>query len=303
MESVDALSTRSNAGSPGSPGEFVDMSTEIREPWASAMVQAGLVDPRNGRPSMSRLAEAAESHPSTISAMIAGRRRTSTDLLDRVAVALKMADQREEVYAWAGVAKENGTSFRPHPDADLLTDPERRIVNELIRVMTLGRRQAQPEVMPFAQALEAVKLAGPPAVLPPDFARRVELVTDSGPEGQLILWDVKVSTSSQAWSKGRHNRVAESMRLRQELERAMGRSVRLIVVHLELPGHQPLSNRAHDDAVAQLHQSAMSGPSPQAVFAEAARTVGRAGSVAQSRRDQDQAGEPPSDDAGDMEPR
>lgn len=122
------------------------MSRDVPEPWASRMMRAGLTDPRNGRPSMTKLAEAAGTHPSTVGAMMYGTRKTSQDVIDRVAAALwpgvaDAARRRREVREWVGQALETASPFEPHPDADLLTMKERQAVNELIRLLAASKRQ------------------------------------------------------------------------------------------------------------------------------------------------------------------
>lgn len=127
-------------------GEFVDVSSpEVPEPWASAMVAARLTDPRSGAPSMRALAAAMDTHTSTVSAMIHARRKTSSSIIARAAVALRMEDRVAEVFAWAGVSRSEADSFDPHPDADLLSAEERKAVNDLISLLVRGRReQAAP---------------------------------------------------------------------------------------------------------------------------------------------------------------
>lgn len=146
-EFADGLSTRSVAVEGRMPGESVDVSRQVPEPWASAMERARLVDPRNGRPSMSALAQEVGTHTSTISAMMAGTRKTNTSLVAKVAVALRMEDRVDEVFAWIGRQRTEAEPFTPHPDADLLTSEERQAVNELIRLMTRDRHGAVPANM------------------------------------------------------------------------------------------------------------------------------------------------------------
>lgn len=113
---------------------------DVPEPWATALVRANLVDPRNGRPSMRALAEAADAHTTTIAAMMYGTRQTQGSLIARVAVALRMEDRVNEIFGWVGRARTETEPFSPHPDSDLLTSDERQAVNELIRLMVAGRK-------------------------------------------------------------------------------------------------------------------------------------------------------------------
>lgn len=123
------------------------MSTDIPEPWASVMVAADLVDPRysDPRPSMRRLADEAGTTTSTISAMIHGTRDTSGAIIQRVAVALKMGRQAEQVSQWVGLARSQPRPFQAHRDADLLTAEEQEAVNELIRLLALPKKQGGGE--------------------------------------------------------------------------------------------------------------------------------------------------------------
>lgn len=88
---------------------------------------------------MTALATAVGSHPSTISAMMYGDRKTNGRLVAKVAVALRMEDRLSEVYNWVGRASDSLASFEPHPDADLLSADERKTINDLIRLLTSGR--------------------------------------------------------------------------------------------------------------------------------------------------------------------
>lgn len=118
------------------------MKREVPEPWATAMIEAGHVDPRykTDVASMRQLADAAGTTTSTISAMVTGSRDTDGEILNRVAAAL-MVDPKV-VFGWAGRARSQGRPFEPHRDADLLTAEEQDAVNELIRLLALAKRKA-----------------------------------------------------------------------------------------------------------------------------------------------------------------
>jgi hypothetical protein len=118
------------------------VSNEVPEPWASAMIAANLTDPRYTRPVPSRrkLAEAADTTTSTVSAMIAGTRDTNGSIVQRVAEALGMGDQADVVARWVGLARTQAKPFVPHRDADLLTAEEQEAVNEIIRLMALAKK-------------------------------------------------------------------------------------------------------------------------------------------------------------------
>lgn len=123
---------------------------DVPEPWAALLQKANLVDRRNGRPSMTRLAEAAGVHASTVGAMMYGTRESSADTIDAVAqavaTALRMENPRRRrelrrlIHEWAGRSLTEPSKFLPHPDADLLTKDEREAVNELIRLLAASRK-------------------------------------------------------------------------------------------------------------------------------------------------------------------
>lgn len=267
------------------------MSTDVPEPWASAMIRTGLVDPRNGRPSMSRLAAAVESHPSTISAMMSGSRRSRADLLERVAAALQMSDRVDEVYAWAGMARETNSPFVPHADAELLTADERKIINELIKVMVAGRRTRKPLTLSLDEAL--AKIDGPPVEVRLPSNRRPDLVTEHA-EG-LTVWEVKSYVSP----KNRHTQelggLGQVLMLAQEVEEHLGRPTRGIVVlsmddAREGPGRNAWSAEHRLRAAAE----AFGSNDPIATqYAPAARDRGVKGSVQKERDRQDAVTERP----------
>ena len=98
------------------------MSTiEPQEPWASAMIAVGAVDPRReGVASWNRLGEIADVHTSTITGFIAGDRTPSTRTIRKIATTeptwgpLKtavLADRR----AGRGVCASHGRSTRGRP--------------------------------------------------------------------------------------------------------------------------------------------------------------------------------------------
>lgn len=127
-------------------------SRDVPEPWAKLLTQARLVDPRNGLPSMSRLAEESGVHASTISAMMYGDRRTRPASVDKVsdtiAARLRITNPdvlRSEIARWVGQALGDERRFEPHPDADLLSPQERKAVNELIRLLAAPKRLAQSQ--------------------------------------------------------------------------------------------------------------------------------------------------------------
>jgi hypothetical protein len=100
---------------------------------------------------MSRLAEAADMHASTVAAMMYGSRTSQAEKIDQVADAISDAwrlteesqrlTMRSQVHRAVGRALRATEPFKPHPDADLLTPMERKTVNELIRLLALSKKE------------------------------------------------------------------------------------------------------------------------------------------------------------------
>jgi hypothetical protein len=122
-------------------GQSVDVSREVPEPWASALVAAKLTDPRNGKPSMRALAAKARTTTTTISAMMYGERETKNDVVERVTNALGMEDRVVMVMGWVDRERTQARPFSPHPDANLLTTDEQEAINEIIRLMALPKKR------------------------------------------------------------------------------------------------------------------------------------------------------------------
>lgn len=112
---------------------------DIPEPWHSAMLGAGITDPRSAkRPSLSELGRRVDAHTSTLSAMITGQRETRQEIVDKVAEALRV--DPVTVAQWVGRARTEKLPYKPHPDADLMTDEERAAVNGIIGLFVKQRR-------------------------------------------------------------------------------------------------------------------------------------------------------------------
>lgn len=119
------------------------MSREVPEPWASRMVEKKFTDTRYdvAAPSMSRLAEAIGVHTSTVSSAIRGTRKPSAETVAALAEALGA-----DVAQWLG-GQYHGP-WEPPAASALLTDRQRKAVEEIIHVMT--ERQEQPDGTPIA---------------------------------------------------------------------------------------------------------------------------------------------------------
>lgn len=119
------------------------MSTEPQD-WESALVAAGVVDRRSGRRgSWTRLAEMIGVHTSTLTAMRDGTKETEQAILNRVAEALRL-DPRT-VSDWAGRVRSERSAYRPPKDADLLSNEERKAVNNLIALLAKPKKRGQTD--------------------------------------------------------------------------------------------------------------------------------------------------------------
>lgn len=124
------------------------MERTLSEPWATRLVERGFTDPRytHDVPSLSRLAEACGMHTSTVSAAIKGTgRKPSAET-----VAALVRELGDDVAGWLGEATVRPWS--PPAEASLLTDRQRRAVEELIRSMT--ERPNQTAQRPHLRAVD-----------------------------------------------------------------------------------------------------------------------------------------------------
>lgn len=115
--------------------------SQIPEPWATAMVRAGMTDPRyyEPRPSMGRLAEAAGVHTTTVSRMVHGLKRPDPANVAAVAAALRLSPV--EVSGWVNQARSVQAEYVPPAEVNLLTRREQDALSELIRSIAATREQ------------------------------------------------------------------------------------------------------------------------------------------------------------------
>ena len=113
--------------------------SQVPEPWATAMIEVGFTDPRydDPRPSMSRLAEAAGVHTTTVSRMVHGLKRPDPANVARVADALRR-DVRE-VSGWVRQARTAPIEYTVPSEVNLLTRREQDAISELIRAIAATR--------------------------------------------------------------------------------------------------------------------------------------------------------------------
>lgn len=105
--------------------------------WDSALVSAGLVDPRNGNPSRNQLAKRVGMSSSALNAVIDGRSEPRAMTIQKIADALGV-DVRI-VSSWVGQERTERDPYAPPAEADLLTDRQRRAVDEIIRAIVAER--------------------------------------------------------------------------------------------------------------------------------------------------------------------
>lgn len=106
--------------------------------WDEALIAAGFTDRRSGKgPSWTALAEAIGKHPSTLTAMRDGTRKTDQATIDAVAKALHL-DPRL-IAKWAGRARSETDPYVPPSEANLLDRDERDAVDRLISLLVRPR--------------------------------------------------------------------------------------------------------------------------------------------------------------------
>lgn len=113
------------------------------ETWDEALISADLVDPRNGKPSLNQLAIRADLPASTVTAIAAGRRKPKAPTIQKIADALGI-DVRV-VSEWVGQERTERAPYAPPAEADLLTDRQRRAVDEIIRAIVAERASSRDE--------------------------------------------------------------------------------------------------------------------------------------------------------------
>lgn len=124
------------------------MSTQPKT-WDGALVAAGFVNPRNGDPSFNQLARAAGMPTSTVIDVSTGRTKPRPSTIKKIADALGL-DVRV-VSEWVGQKRTERGPYQPPAEADLLTDRQRKAVDEIIRAIVAERagghgRDEQPAI-------------------------------------------------------------------------------------------------------------------------------------------------------------
>lgn len=117
--------------------------------WDDALVAAGLVDPRNGKPSFNQLAQRVGISSSTVNAIVMRKQTPRPATIKKIADALGL-DVRV-VSEWVGQKRTERGPYQPPAEADLLTDRQRKAVDEIIRAIVAERagghgRDEQPAI-------------------------------------------------------------------------------------------------------------------------------------------------------------
>ena len=105
--------------------------------WDDALVAAGLVDPRNGNPSRNQLARRVGMSAGALNAVMDNRSTPRAATIQKIADALGL-DVRI-VSDWVGQKRTERGPYTPPAEADLLTDRQRKAVDEIIRAIVAER--------------------------------------------------------------------------------------------------------------------------------------------------------------------
>lgn len=121
---------------------------DVPEPWATRLVEKGFTDgrsPKVARPSMKNLAESIGVHTTTVTAAIFRERQTKADVIVALVNALGA-----DVAEWLGVQYHG--PWNPPAASSLLTDRQRKALEELIGSMTEREEQAHGKAAPTSRA-------------------------------------------------------------------------------------------------------------------------------------------------------
>lgn len=156
--------------------------SDVPEPWASAMLDARVVDPRYGRPSWSALAREVGVHTSTITAMVNGTRETSPEIIERVAIALRQTPRT--ISQWLNVV-EVREAYEPPEESRYLTDAERAAISALISAIAAERKAGDQGAEQRSTPSTTEGSTGPDNVTTGPFgsgSRRNQMIEDSTTE-------------------------------------------------------------------------------------------------------------------------
>lgn len=123
-------------------------------PWASDMLRVGAVDNR-GNPSGRALAKIAGASNATVSRMLQGITDPTPDTVKKIATALEL--DPTTVWERLGVSRQHVEDYTPPAESSLLTQRERRLVTEMIRVLVEGRNAEAPDQPHAVEPIEPVE--------------------------------------------------------------------------------------------------------------------------------------------------
>lgn len=109
-------------------------SSNVPEPWASAMESVGATNPQTGRASLNALGHRAGVHTTTISHLVQGKTQ-APDLDTIVKLAQALRKPTRVVASWVGIDWADNRPYVPPKEADLLNETERELINKLIRTI------------------------------------------------------------------------------------------------------------------------------------------------------------------------
>lgn len=114
---------------------------ELREPWATALREAGLVDPTRDNPSLNALSRATGITTATLSKIVKGEygsRGPSADNIEKIADALETPPA--VVAQWVNRAWESSKPRDLPSDAKFLTDKQWALVVDMIKAFADTQR-------------------------------------------------------------------------------------------------------------------------------------------------------------------
>lgn len=150
-------------------------ANELPEPWYTALTDAGYVGPY-GEPSLRKLAEGIDAHPSTVSRLIRGANAKGArpELVAKIADAL--GRKPEDVASWAGEQWQAGLGPYSVPSgAESLTLRQRESVDRVIRAfIEVNRRERSRRALDTKMVRQLAKATGKTRVEIADILEEIE---------------------------------------------------------------------------------------------------------------------------------